>query len=174
MTVYFQGDHQLHENCIQKGQNSGRRCEGRLCMVAEWGPHPCPPPTHPRHGVGWRLLRPQEPGLGVETVGSVRETTHPEHAPGPGTAWRPRCPRPSSSRICCVILGKPRKAQGHAWEVPGELKIGTELGGWEFPGWGLVPTTWQSRRKHSFLKGSSLAPFTAFLSSLCSRGAGKG
>lgn len=70
-------------------------------------------------------------------------------------------------------LGQTREGP-RAWEVPGELEISTELGGWEFRGWGLVRTTWQSRRKHSFLKGSSLAPFAAFLSSLCSRGAGKG
>lgn len=117
MTVCFQGDHQLHENCTRETHSSGCLCEGRPCPVAELGPYPCPPPNHLGHGVGWDLparnLRPQESGIGVETVGSTRETIHPKYAPGPGTARRSPCPRPSYSLICRVILGKPGKAQGH-------------------------------------------------------------
>lgn len=45
MTIYFQGDHQLHENCVQEEQSSGYLHEGRLGLLAELGAlsFSCPP-----------------------------------------------------------------------------------------------------------------------------------
>lgn len=37
MTIYFQEDHQLHENCVQGEQSAGCLRGGRLGLAAELG-----------------------------------------------------------------------------------------------------------------------------------------
>lgn len=97
--------------------------QGKAVQGGRARPCPCPPPDHPGYRVGWGLLarnlRPQEPGLGVDSVGSTRETIQYQ----PGTAWRPPCPGPGS-HICCVIPGKPQpQPQRGPREVPRELRL---------------------------------------------------
>lgn len=65
MTVYFQGDHQLHENCVQKEQSSGwtwlRR--GALTLFScsppggpGWAAHPWEETEAPRASLMWKQL----------------------------------------------------------------------------------------------------------------------
>ena len=54
--------------------------------------------------------------------GRVHEGDHPSQ---PETVWTPPCPRPGSSLICCVVLGKPypRPQRGPREVLPGDLRL---------------------------------------------------
>lgn len=123
MTVYFQGDHQLHENCIWEEQSSGCLYNCTRESYVGWqsgGPILGLLLTTPDMGVGGVSLPgirgPKSQALGWRWQGSRRR---------PSIPTRDIPTRPGSSLICCVVLGKPypRPQRGPREVLPRDLRL---------------------------------------------------